>query len=256
MKRLLLFIGLLLSFNNLFAQKKVTENYATNNVLKVAINLKFAKDIQLKNWNKNTVKIEAEVNINNNTANDKFSLQQKITGKTLEIKSDYDDLFKKNKTIIYGYSKRGKNYSSHNKVEVNYVVYIPKNVELTVKSISGDVKTGSINNKLKVNLVSGDIEIKEHFSSVDLKTVSGDVNIAVSNEEVNAETVSGDIDIAISDAKFKAETVSGDVYSDLDITFDNKKKKYFGKKIIGTIAKGIFEVKLKTVSGDVFLRKP
>ena len=71
---------------------------------------------------------------------------------------------------------------------------------------------------------------------------------------MNLKTISGDIDVVVSDAEFRAETLTGTVYSDLDIDFNNKRKSY-GSKIRGTVKNGKASLKLKTISGDIFLRK-
>ncbi|KAB1160794.1 DUF4097 domain-containing protein [Tenacibaculum aiptasiae] len=242
MKRLLLFIGLLLTFGNLAAQKKVTKNKNASGINEVYIHAKFAKDIKIENWSKNEISVQATVNINDNKDNDFFSLKEDKIGTTYTIKSNYGDLFNKQKkhTVVYnaGDCKNCKHCSYHSDMKINYVIYVPKNIQLKIKSISGDVNALAYNGKLTLDLVSGNITIKKHSKSMNLKTVSGD------------------IDIAISDAKFKAQTLTGTVYSNLDIDFDkNRKRSYGNQKIYGTVKNGKASLKLKTVSGDIFLRK-
>lgn len=69
------------------------------------------------------------------------------------------------------------------------------------------------------------------------------------------KTISGDIDIYVADAKLEAKTLTGGVYSDLDINFSKNKRKGYGSKIITTINKGTSNLRLNTISGDIFLRK-
>ena len=95
MKSLFLFIGLLLTFNNLSAQKKVTENTSSKNINDVYVNLKFANNIIVKNWNKSEISVEATVNLDDNEHNDYFSLKGESIGDTYKIKSEYGDYFKK-----------------------------------------------------------------------------------------------------------------------------------------------------------------
>ncbi|WP_272150639.1 DUF4097 family beta strand repeat-containing protein [Tenacibaculum aiptasiae] len=243
MKRLLLFIGLLLTFGNLAAQKKVTKNKNASGINEVYIHAKFAKDIKIENWSKNEISVQATVNINNNKDNDFFSLKEDQTGTTYTVKSDYGDLFKKKKkhTVVYN-AKECENCnhcSYHSDLKINYIIYAPKNMQLKIKSISGDVNTLAYDGRLSLDLVSGNITIKKHYS-----------------KSMNLKTVSGDIDVAISDAKFKAQTLTGTVYSNLDIDFDkNRSKSYGNQKIYGTVKNGKASLKLKTVSGDIFLRK-
>lgn len=243
MKKHLLFIGLLLTFSNLTAQKKVVKNVPSTNIEDVYVHLKFAQNITVKNWNKNEISIEAIVDINDNKYNDKFSLIGNKIGNTYEIKSAFGDLFTKHKntvTITHNNEKcNGYNFcTNHNNVVVNYVIYTPEKMELKIKSISGSVIADKYVGVLNLDLISGNITIKKHSKDMDLKTISGD------------------IDMFVSDATFEAKTLTGGIYSDLDIDFDKlKKKKYFGSKIIATIKNGTASLKLNTISGDIYLRK-
>lgn len=248
MKRHLLFIGLLLTFNNLAAQKKITENTKANNIEDVYVHVKFANNIIVKNWNKNEIAVEATVNLDDNKHNDYFSLKADKIGGTYTIKSDYGEYFKKYRSY-YSYKKHSHDKDddtkkddddchkhSHNNI-VNYVIYVPKNITLKVKSISGSVETENYKGILKLDLISGNITVKKHSKDMHLKTISGD------------------IDIYVADAKLEAKTLTGGVYSDLDINFNKNKRKGFGSKIVTTINKGTAYLKLNTISGDIYLRK-
>lgn len=240
MKSLFLFIGLLLTFNNLSAQKKITENTKSNNIEDVYVHVKFAQNIIVKNWNKNEIAVEAVVNLNDNKGNDEFSLKAKKVGNTYTIKSDYGDFFKNNsKKMTFGNKRTSVNYNNCNtNVIANYIIYVPKNMTLKVKSISGSVEAEDYAGVLKLDLISGNITVKKHSKDMHLKTISGD------------------IDIFISDAKFEAKSLTGGIFSDLDIDFENqKKKRNFGSKIMATVNKGTASLKLNTISGDIYLRK-
>ena len=243
MKSLFLFIGLLLSFNNLTAQKKITENTKSNAIKEVYVNLKFARNIIVKNWNKNEVSVEATVNLYDNKHNDYFSFKTNTIGGTYKVTSDYGEYFKKYRSYYTSNcddkdeNKKNINYrESHNDI-VDYVIYVPKNMTLKVKSISGSVEAENYAGVLSLDLISGNITVKKHSKDMHLKTISGD------------------IDIFITDAKFVAKTLSGGIYSDLDIDFTKSKKKRYGSKIVATIDKGTSSLKLNTISGDIFLRK-
>lgn len=247
MKKILFFIGLLLTFNNLSAQKKVTKNTSSKNINDVYVNVKFANNIIVKNWDKNEVSVEATVNIDDNKRNDYFSLKTDNVGGTYKVTSDYGDYFKKYRSY-YSYKKHDKHdedvdknhedcHQHEHSNKVDYVIYVPKNMQLKVKSISGSVETENYTGILKLDLISGNITVKKHAKDMHLKTISGD------------------IDIYVADAKLEAKTLTGGVYSDLDIDFSKGKKKGYGSKIVTTINKGTASLKLNTISGDIFLRK-
>ena len=244
MKSLFLFIGLLLSFNNLTAQKKVTENTTSKGIKDVYVNLKFANNIIIKNWNKNEISVEATVNLDDNEHNNYFSLKADKIGGTYKVTSDYGDYFKKYRSYYTSDcddedgKKKNINYKESHSNIVNYVIYVPENMQLKVKSISGSVLADSYNGFLELDLISGNIDIKKHSAKMRLKTISGD------------------IDLFITDATFEAKTLTGGIYSDLDIDFDQKRKKNHGhQKVKATINKGTASLELSTISGDIFLRK-
>ncbi|KGL62043.1 hypothetical protein PHEL85_1830 [Polaribacter sp. Hel1_85] len=226
-----------MTFSNLTAQKKVIKNTSSSSIKDVYVHLKFAENIIVKNWNKNEISIEATVNLNDNEDNNFFSLIGDKIGSTYKVKSDYGDFFKKNRNKITGDNGRTYYSNCNNKMTINYVIYVPKKMELKIKSISGSVEADSYNGVLNLDLISGNITVKKHSKDMRLKTISGD------------------IDIYVSDATFEAKTLSGSVYSDLDINFEKRKKNGIGSKIVATINNGTASLKLNTISGDIFLRK-
>ncbi|PQJ79659.1 hypothetical protein BTO18_10960 [Polaribacter porphyrae] len=234
-------------FNNLAAQKKITENTKSNGIDDVLVNVKFANNIVVKNWNKNEISVEATVNIDDNKHNDYFSFKTKNVGGYYTVISDYGEYFKKYRSY-YSHKHSHDNDDKSKKDDddchshrhsniVDYVIYVPKNMNLKVKSISGSVEAESYAGVLNLNLISGNITIKKHSKDMYLKTISGD------------------IDIYISDATFTAKSLSGGIYSDLDIDFDKNKKKGYGSKIHAKINQGTASLNLNTISGDIYLRK-
>jgi hypothetical protein len=242
MKRILFFIGLLLTFSNLSAQKKVTATERSSGIDDVFVHVKFADHIEIKQWDKKEISVEATVNINNNEHNDYFRLETDKIGSTFTVKSDYGDFFKKYGNRYYYNSKDDddkddRKCNCNNELDINYVIYVPKNMNLEVKSISGNAKVDSYVGRLELDLISGDIDVKKHSQNMKLKTISGD------------------IDIYVSDAYFDAKTLSGGIYSDLDIEYSKDKKNHGGNRIRATIKNGSATLKLSTISGDIFLRK-
>lgn len=254
MKRYLLFIGLLCAFNNLTAQKKVTENTKSNGIDDVMVHVKFANNIVVKNWDKKEISIEATVNIDDNEHNDYFNFKTKNVGGYYTVTSDYGEYFKKYRSYFSHKhchndddndndndnhkDDKDDDYHSHKHSNiVNYVIYVPRNMHLKIKSISGSVEAESYIGIMNLDLISGNITVKKHSKDMYLKTISGD------------------IDIYISDATFTAKSLSGGIYSDLDIDFDKNKKRGYGSKIRAKIDKGTASLNLNTISGDIYLRK-
>ena len=211
-----------------FAQRRVEESYSVSSSDAIKLEFKFANDIKLMQWDKNEVKITADVTIDDGEGNDSYSLKQEKMGGDYIIKADYGDYFDKKKNW-------GNNCSTT--TEINYVVYIPKNADLSVKSISGNLFAESYSGNLTTDLVAGDVEIKKY------------------NGKLNLKTVAGDLDVAMSKAKIDAKTVTGTIYTDLDIQNSEKKQGSFDSHVKGIVNNGQELVKLETVAGNIYMRK-
>ncbi|GAB5398932.1 MAG: hypothetical protein Aureis2KO_05170 [Aureisphaera sp.] len=220
---------LVLAGSQLFAQRAVelVENVSSGQ--DVFLNFKFANEIKLVQWNKSETKVEASVLIDDGEGNESFSLKTKEVGSELKIYSDFGDYFEK--------KKHKDNWCNH-QTEIDYVVYVPKNTRVEVKSISGSVEADAYNGTLKTDLISGDVTIKKYSGDLKLKTVSGD------------------LDVTMNRAKIDARTVTGTIYSDLDIEQKTKKGNSYGSnKVLGSVNGGSELIVLNTVSGNIYMRK-
>jgi hypothetical protein len=92
-----------------------------------------------------------------------------------------------------------------------------------------------------------------------LKTISGQVEIKGTTGKMDVNSISGFIDYSAPSAckaKIKISTITGNVYSNLK--FDeqkDKEMKWVGSDYNLVLNGGGPEIALKTISGDIFLRK-
>ena len=226
MKKIINLVIALLVTVTISAQRKVEKSERVSKNQEVFVHFKFAQNIIVKQWNQNKVEVRATVNINNGEGNKHFSLKSSKRGKQVKIYSDYGNYFKRQRT-----------WSRNNKTEIDYVVYVPKNIKLKVKSISGCLEAASFYGDLTTDLISGDITIKEYRGEMQLKTISGDV------------------DVAIKKARINAKTVTGTIYTDLKIDKSYSQNKSFSSKVRGTVNNGDVELRMTTVSGNIYMRK-
>jgi len=217
--------------------QKIIEKEITPSANEILVEFKFAEDIAIKTWNKNTVYLKAEVSINDGEFDDYFELKIDNSSSSLAIESSYGDLFKK-RNKKRGASKKN-NWGSCNNLDMNanYTLYIPEGMSLRVKSISGSVASENYQGALEIDIISGNIDIKKYQGDLSLKTISGT------------------IDIHIAKSKLKAETVTGMIYSDKELAFDSGKNRVVGSKVTGTFGDIKSQLELQTVSGDIFIRK-
>ncbi len=208
------------------AQKKVEKTERVSKNQEVFVHFKFAQNIEVKQWNQNKVEVKATVNINNGEGDKHFSLKTSKNSNQVKIYSDFGNYF-----------KRKRNWNQSNKTEINYVVYVPKNITLKVKSISGSLDADSYYGDLTTDLISGNITIKKYRGEMQLKTVSGDV------------------DVAINKARINAKTVTGTIYSNIKVDKSYSQNKSYSSKVRGTVNNGDVELSMTTVSGNIYMRK-
>ncbi len=132
---------------------------------------------------------------------------------------------------------------------------------VSLRSASGDLSARQISGKLDVNTASGDVKLDRIIGSVVAKSVSGDVEVDLEqlqgSDPLSFKSVSGDVVIAAPanlDAEIEMKTLSGDMTTDFPLTIESAQ---FGsqKGATGRIGQGTHKIEVKTVSGDVRLKK-
>ena len=93
----------------------------------------------------------------------------------------------------------------------------------------------------------------------DLNTISGQVEVNGAQGKMDINSISGFIDYSIPSglkAKIDLSTISGNVYSDVKFEDDSEKEMTpVGTKRHLTLNGGNVPIALKTISGDIYLRK-
>lgn len=160
---------------------------------------------------------------------------------------------------------------------VDLVIQVPFSTSLDLSSMMGGA--------IEVDSVKGEIEVSNMSGTINLMSVSGTVlansmngSIEVTFTEINPDapmsftTMSGDIDITIpagTKANLKMKTDFGEIYSDFEIALSQAPQKMetdsegeegrfriaFDKYHLGAINGGGPEFVLKTMQGDILIRK-
>ncbi len=128
----------------------------------------------------------------------------------------------------------------------------------------GDVAVRDVTGDLEVNVKNGDIKLSNVAGPVVANTVSGDIQVRFApmrQGPSSISTVSGDVDVSMpsnTKATLRLRSVSGEVYTDFDLNLgkgDDNMRHIGGQVVDGSINGGGNTVSLKTVSGDIFVRK-
>lgn len=220
--RLLLLIGLLFP-SLLFGQKtKITEqSFAVPASKTASMNLKFARNIKITNWNKNEIVLKTTFKYSEEDFEQWYDQQVDESGGTLDIETGFKNIKSKDKREHYCWSCDNDNQDCYC-LEFSYEIFAPSNVVLDVKTISGD------------------IEIPDWQGGIKAKSISGFIDLALSSK---------------SRKDLNVKSVTGEIYTDLEaVKLDDKSSSYY-KKINASLNGGGKLVQLQTVSGDIFLRK-
>lgn len=230
MKNLLWLVLLGLLSRPAAAQKIIDKTLPVSSGQAVNLNLKFADSIQIRYWDKAEVSVKIAVTINSGHLNDALLVTTGSTAEAVSVKTDFDkEKLKQGKADdCPGQSSRWRidrnGQDSYVCSEINYVVFLPRQA------------------KLRVETINGNIDIKGATTAVFAKTISGFVDMSWPNSK---------------GANLAMKTITGEVYSDLDITFKNKREKnpIVGYQLEGTLNGGGPDVRLESISNNIFLRR-
>lgn len=196
-----------------FADKTLySDEYSSKGIITVKVINKYG-NIKIRNWDKDSVKITTEINLYSTT-------QKKLQKLQKLIKTDYENdgnvivaqtLFGDNKTMFIKEVQdftRDLSPGTSKRIEVNYEIFLPKDVKLELNNEFGDIILGSLNNRLKVDLSSGsftsadienDVTLKFKFVNAtmnDIKSGYMDVKYSTVNihkaDELNIESKSSE----------------------------------------------------------------
>ena len=222
----------MLSVVSLHAQKNVEFKDSLSKNQDIYIDFKFAQDITVEHGSTNQIIVKASVDIDEGKGDDAFSFKTNKSSGELKLYSDFGDYFK-NK-----WSDKNR-HDCNSTTEINYVVIVPKNVNLRIKSISGSVSIAAFQGDLVTDLISGDVTIKKY------------------NGELRLKTISGALDVTVSKARLNAKSLTGTIYSDLEFEKNNSNKSYNGShnRVSKQINGGTLPLEMETISGNIYIRK-
>lgn len=150
-----------------------------------------------------------------------------------------------------------------------FEVRVPNNIRVMIEEVNwggGDIRIRNHNGEIEVKSNTGDINLENITGPVIASSTSGDVDITFSSisdaNPTSISLVSGYIDVTIpaaTNADMYLSSISGEIYTNLDLNLksdlDDMKRLGGGRKIESTLNDGGVEIGLKTVSGDIYLRR-
>lgn len=156
---------------------------------------------------------------------------------------------------------------AHNEANnADYVISVPRNLKLKVNYRSwqaGDVHIYEMAGEIEAKSQVGDLIFEDVTGPIVANTLSADLEVIFRNlseaSPTSLTSTSGDIDITMpgnTKGTFEMRTMSGGVYTAFDFDFgDQKLNQIGGQRATGKLNGGGVEVMLKSISGDIFIRK-
>lgn len=157
-------------------------------------------------------------------------------------------------------------------VTYNFNIHIPRDTELRLRSVNGEIKTEQTGGKFDVSAVNGAVSMATAAGSGSAHTVNGRLTVSFRENPkaaVDFKTVNGAIEASFLpglSADLSVKTLNGPVYTDFDttglarpvLTTERRGSKFVYRSDRQTsvrIGSGGPELKFETVNGEIRIKK-
>ena len=146
-----------------------------------------------------------------------------------------------------------RNVNSHQRVHLS----LPRDVNLRIESVSGDVHIGAIEGSTHLNSISGGVWLAQTGGDTRINSISGAVNLNVTRlgSGLRLSSISGRIVLGLADglnADVRAESISGHISSEIPgVTVE----KVGDSDYRAQVGAGGAPVSINSVSGSITLRR-
>jgi len=225
MERIIIFLLLVGTGFAVPAQKTLNKTYPLKANQSLNLDLKYATNIKITAWDKSEVQLKVTVSLHNNETNDAWELTSSQENNQLKISTEIDKAFMKKYWNSHSKDDNGNWHSDRNHItsDITYEIFVPKSVELSITTYSGDIDLLGLTGKIYAKSLSGFIDMnwdKKQGASITLKSISGEV------------------------------------YSNLELNLQNlKENPYVGYALKGSFKGGGTTVYLESISNNVYLRE-
>jgi hypothetical protein len=157
-----------------------------------------------------------------------------------------------------GYRSRDHDDNRNNDVSVEFVVRLPRGVNVASGTVNGAVRVADVTGEVRASTVNGEVEARSLGGPVTANTVNGDVDVrmaSVGDRDLSFATVNGSMTVELParlDADVEMTTVNGGLNADYPLTMSGR---ISPRHLRATIGRGGTRLKFTTVNGSVTLKK-
>ncbi|UJH68822.1 DUF4097 family beta strand repeat-containing protein [Allomuricauda sp. SCSIO 65647] len=145
-------------------------------------------------------------------------------------------------------------------------IFLPETQNVSVKSTwSGDIEIEGFSGEVEADAqLNGSIEITGVNGPVTANALNGEIEVEFGtvkqNTPISIHTTNGAIDVSLpgdTPADLTLSTMHGDIYTNFDIKREEKDglKSVSSKKVKATVNNGGVNISLKSINGNIYLRK-
>lgn len=136
------------------------------------------------------------------------------------------------------------------KAQIDFVVYVPKEISLVVNEKFGDVEAEGIegeckivnkNGEIKALDIGGNVDIENSFGDIEVSGIGGKADITNNNGEISADNIGGSAVIVNHFGDININRVKG------DITVENKNGRIEAEDVAGN-------AQIKNAFGDIYFK--
>jgi hypothetical protein len=138
-------------------------------------------------------------------------------------------------------------------VTYDFTIHVPRDTELRLRTVNGEIKTEETNGKFDIHDVNGAVTMNAAAGSGAVRVVNGRLGLSFRESPKSAsdfQSVNGAIDAAFPptlSAELRFKTVNGQAYTDFDTTPDRLTSVHIGS--------GGPQLDFQTVNGDIRIKK-
>ncbi len=214
-------------------------------------------DVRVETWDKDRAVIIAEIEVKSSSHEaatemlDKVNIRVEPEGERLTIVSDYP---RRRDGGVLDYL-----FGKHVSVSVKYILTLPRESDLHVENVNGNVTVQDVHGDLSLSSTNGDVVAGKVSGNVRVHTTNGRVEVTFVSldpgNEISLKSTNGSILVSLPDgigADVRAGTTNGSISTDFPLKVQGR---YNSKRVQGTLGEGGCLIDLRTTNGSITLER-